>query len=137
MMGNHIDFLKTLSDSNLNNINEKVRKHIETSNRTNNAIDAEEPDKLKILIEYLALESRGFGWSFPENELEKLCESSFWTMLDKIKNLIGGMTLNERLYYFGYSEEFEKIPVKHKSDRDRILHKLFVGESSDNALNRR
>ncbi len=134
LLRDHIDSLEKYV-SNFRMSSDKVRKHIELSNRTYNAFDTEDPVKLRIFVEYIASEARGFGWSFPENEFERLCENSFWEMHSKVRILIDKMTLSERLSYFGYSEEFEKIPEKHKSDRDRILHKIFV--YNDTALNRR
>lgn len=78
------------------------------------------------MIEYLNDEGRYFGWSFPENEKEETCENSFWNLKEKTKKLVGGMTGNERLFYFGYIDEFENLPSSHKSAKDEILRKLFM-----------
>ena len=125
----HIRLLETLVKSSDNGINQKIKNHYEASKNINNSVNFEDPKKLKLLIEYVATESRGFGWSFPENNIEELCEDSFWEMKNKLKRIVGGMTVNERLYYFGYFQEFENIPSTHKSDKDRILQNLFVGEN--------
>lgn len=122
----HIESIESLVNSNINEISPKVKNHYDASKKTNSFLNSEDPKKLKLFIEYIATESRGFGWSFPENNIEDLCENSFWEMKNNIKNIVGGMTVIERLFYFGYLEEFEKIPQTHKSDRDRILQNLFI-----------
>jgi len=119
--------LKSISLINLNDTSrKKIESHLKRSVLINERIDKEEPQKLKELIEYLNDEGRYFGWSFPENEKEETCEHSFWSLKEKTKKLIGGMTGNERLYYFGYIDEFENLPSTHKSAKDEILRKLFM-----------
>lgn len=123
----HIDILKSISLINLNATSrKKIESHLKRSVVINEQIDKEEPQKLRELIEYLNDEGRYFGWSFPENEKEETCENSSWNLKEKTKKLIGGMTGNERLYYFGYIDEFENLPTTHKSAKDEILRKLFM-----------
>lgn len=126
-LNEHIENLKTLSLVNLNvTSRKKIESHLNRSIILNNQIDKEEPIKLKNFIEYLNDEGRYFGWSFPENEKEEGCETSFWNLKKRSQKLIGKMTGNERLYYFGYIEEFEKLPTAHKAEKDEILRKLFM-----------
>jgi hypothetical protein len=127
----HINILRSISLINLNDISRKkieshLKRSVVISVVINEQIDKEEPQKLKELIEYLNDEGRYFGWSFPENEKEEMCENSFWNLKEKTKKLVGGMTGNERLYYFGYIDEFENLPSTHKSAKDEILIKLFM-----------
>ena len=117
--------------SNLNSIridskNSKLENHLNQSISVYNDLSYESPEKLKRFIEYLSQEARCVGWSFPENAIEEDCEKSFWNMKNQIKKLIGGMTVNERLYFFGFLEEYEKLPSSHMSARNAILEKLFI-----------
>lgn len=123
----HIEIIKSISPINLNDSSQnKIENHFKRSVAINEQIDKEEPKKLKEFIEYLNNEGRYFGWSFPENEKEETCENSFWNLKEKAKNIIGGMIGNERLYFFGYLDEFENLPSTHKSAKDDILRKLFM-----------
>lgn len=122
VLNDHILYLESLSTDN----DTKAKNHLEKSSKIDAFLSHETPEKMRDFIDYLSNEARGFGWSYPNNETEDLCEISFWNMHSIVKKLICGMSGNERLYYFGYLEEFEKIPIKHKSDRDRILSKLFM-----------
>lgn len=133
-MKEHLDIIHSISLEDLNQTSRtKIEMHINASINVNKAIDTEDPQKLKQLIEYLAMEGRGFGWSFPENPKEERCERSFWDLNDKMKQLIGGMTRKERLSYFGYLKEFENIPAAHKSARDEILLKLYMPNLKNHA----
>jgi hypothetical protein len=120
---NHITFLEELE-----NIGEnlKVKNHLIESRKVYEELSVESPEKLKTIIEFLSNESRNFGWSFPENEMEQNSETSFLKLQSSIERMISGMTLTERLLYFGFQEEYQKLETKHKSARDTILVKLFV-----------
>jgi hypothetical protein len=119
----HISLLKSIENDSQNS---KLENHLSESLRIDSELSYESPEKLKCFIEYLSKEGRNFGWSFPENRIEEDCENSFWNMKNQIKKLIGGMTVNERLYYFGYLGEYENLPINHKSERNNILVKLFI-----------
>lgn len=123
----HLDLLNSISLEDLNQTSrKKIENHINFSVEVNINVDKEDPQKLKEVIEYLEIEGRNFGWSFPENPKEELCEESFLILKSKMKKLIGRMTGNERLHYFGYFNEFENLLPNHKSARDKILMKLFM-----------
>lgn len=123
----HINCLESILKINPSEIeNNKIVNHLNETKLVNNMVVSDEPKDLKFFIEYLERESRKFGWSFPENKIEELFEKSFWELQEKIKKLIGGMSANERLYCFGFLEEFEKLPINHTSAREAILIKLFI-----------
>lgn len=123
----HIDYIKSISTEDLRPESVmKIARHLQSSIATNEIVDTEEPKKLRQFIDYLEKEGRSFGRSFPENKSEEACESSFWTFKDKMRKMIGGMTANKRLYYFGYLEEFENLSSTHKSAKDEILIRLFM-----------
>jgi len=126
---NHITFLELIEVD--ENQNQKVDNHLKISLEIDKLLSAETPEKLKEFIEYLSQEGRNFGWSFPLNKSEDECENSFLNLKNQMKRMIGGMTVNERLYYFGYLDEFEKLPSKHKTARDNILEKLFITVESN------
>jgi hypothetical protein len=126
-MKEHIDSISSISLQDLTPTSrKKIENHLNSTLEVNIVVDNEDPQKMKKVIEYLEQEGRSFGWSFPENKKEELCEDSFWNLKNKLKKLIGGMTVNERVYYFGYHTEFENIPPNDKSAREEIFLKLFV-----------
>lgn len=123
----HIDLVKMIPLQDLNKTSQKkIESHLKSSSDINESVDREEPEKLKKFIDYLENEGRFFGWSFPENEKEEICENSFWNLKSRMQSLIEGMTGNERLFYFGYLDEFESITSTQKSAKDAILRKLFM-----------
>lgn len=123
----HIELIKSIStDNESENSRRKIKTHLDSTVNVNETVDEEEPQKLRKIIEYLHTESRFFGWSFPENDKEERCENSFWELKQKIEKLVRGMTGNERLYYFGYLEDWDNLLPHQKSARDEIRIKLFM-----------
>jgi hypothetical protein len=103
-----------------------VITHLEKTNNILQIIKGHGPEDYRQLIEWLNQEGRNFGWSFPENlEVEK-CEAEFWRLKDSIKRITQGMTANERLYFFGYLDEYEKLEPIERSAREEIKLKLFM-----------
>lgn len=43
-----------------------------------------------------------------------------------MKSIIQGMTVNERLYFFGYLDEYESLRTIQRSAREEIELKLFI-----------
>tara|TARA_R110002167_G_C12349861_1_gene622069 strand:+ start:61 stop:465 length:405 start_codon:yes stop_codon:yes gene_type:complete len=117
---------------NLESIGEKeklpknVVSHLEKTNHILKIIDGQQPENYKQLIEYLNQEGRNFGWSFPKNTEEEKCETDFWKLKDSMKSIIQGMTVNERLYFFGYLDEYEGLRTIQRSAREEIELKLFI-----------
>ena len=117
---------------NLESIGEKeklpknVVSHLEKTNHILKIIDGQQPENYKQLIEYLNQEGRNFGWSFPKNTEEEKCETDFWKLKDSMKSIIQGMTVNERLYFFGYLDEYESLRTIQRSAREEIELKLFI-----------
>ena len=100
--------------------------HLEKTNHILKIIDGQQPENYKQLIEYLNQEGRNFGWSFPKNTEEEKCETDFWKLKDSMKSIIQGMTVNERLYFFGYLDEYESLRTIQRSAREEIELKLFI-----------
>lgn len=105
---------------------EKVLRHFEKTIQILKIINGERPAYYKTLIEYLDQEGRNFGWSFPESTEEEKCEKEFWKLKNSMKSIIQGMTANERLYFFGYSDEYENLKPIERSARENIELKLFM-----------
>ena len=120
----HIHKLESLAPE--KQVSEKVIGHFEQTEKVLNNISRQRPEDYRLLIEYLDNEGRRFGWSYPEDKNEEACEASFWRLKDSIKEIIQGMTKNERLYFFGYLEEYENLNSKHRSDKEKIELKLFM-----------
>ncbi len=108
------------------NPSEKVNEHLNETLSVKNEINGQRPEDYRKLIEYLYNEGRRFGWSYSENPLETKCETSFWNLNNSIKKIIQSITLNERLYFFGYLNEYEKLNPEQRSKREHIEHKLFL-----------
>ena len=104
----------------------KVIEHFDRTSEILNEIEGNKPENYRMLIEYLNNESRRFGWSFPENPEEEKCETDYWKLNDLIKKIVKSMTINERLYFFGYLDEYENLKPIQKSERDNIELKLFI-----------
>lgn len=117
---------------NIENIGEKgvrpkkVNTHLEKTNKILQIIDRQRPEDYRQLIEWLNQEGRNFGWSFPENSEEDKCETEFWRLKDSIQRVVQSMTANERLYFFGYLDEYEKLKPIERSAREEIELKLFM-----------
>ena len=104
----------------------KVSEHLERIDEIILIIGGKQPEDYKQLIEWLNQEGRNFGLSFPENPAEEKCEVEFWRLKDSIKEIIQRMTANERLYFFGYLDEYEKLKPIERSAREEIELKLFM-----------
>ena len=89
-------------------------------------INGQRAEDYRKLIEYLYNEGRRFGWSYSEKRIEEKCETSFWNFSNSIKEIVQSMTKNERLYFFGYINEYEKLKPEERSKREHIEHKLFL-----------
>jgi hypothetical protein len=117
---------------NIENISEKgvrpkkVTAHLNKTNEILQIIESQRPEDYRQLIEWLNQEGRNFGWSFPENPEEENCETEFWRLKDSIQRIVQGMTANERLYFFGYLDEYEKLEPIERSAREEIELKLFM-----------
>lgn len=130
----HQDIEKNLKSHvrNIENIGEnetrpkKVNTHLARTNEIIKIIEGQRPEDYRQLIEWLNQEGRNFGWSFPENPEEEKCETEFWRLKDSIKRITQGMTANERLYFFGYLDEYEKLKPIERSAREEIELKLFM-----------
>lgn len=120
----HLHDLESLAPK--DQLSEKVISHFEQTEKVLNNITRQRPEDYRLLIEYLYNEGRRFGWSYPEDKDEEACETSFWRLKDSIKEIIEGMTGNERLYFFGYLEEYENLNPKHRSEKEKIELKLFM-----------
>ena len=107
-------------------IQEKVLRHLEKTIQILEIIKGERPEYYKTFIEYLYQEGRNFGWSFPESSEEEMCEKEFWKLKESMKSIIQGMTANERLYFFGYLDEYENLKPIERSARENIELKLFM-----------
>ncbi len=104
----------------------KVNIHLEKTFQVLKIIERARPEDYKKLIEFLDQEGSNFGWSFPENLEEEKCETYFWKFKDSIKSIIQGMTANERLYFFDYLDEYEKLKPFERSAREEIELRLFM-----------
>ena len=120
----HITYLEQIDDKEF--LPEKVLEHLVNTIQTLGIIRKKRPKDYKMLIEYLYQEGRKFGWSFPENLEEEKCENKFWEIKKSIKSIIQGMTMNERLYFFGYLDEYEGLNSVERSAREKIELKLFM-----------
>lgn len=107
-------------------LQEKVLKHLEKTIQILEIIKEERPENYKTIIEYLYQEGRNFGLSFPESSEEEICEKEFWKLKESMKLIIQGMTANERLYFFGYIDEYENLKPIERSARKNIELKLFM-----------
>ena len=126
-MQEHITAIQAIPLANIpSDSQEKILRHLAAAESANKMLDRETSEKCKNIIEFLHSESRSFGWSFRENPAEEVCENAFRIFEKRITRLVGGMSVNERLHYFGYLEEFEKLIRAHPSAGDEILRKLFV-----------
>jgi hypothetical protein len=122
----------TIHVQNLENIgkkevlHDKVLRHLEKTIQILELIKGERPENYKTIIEYLYQEGRNFGWSFPESSEEEICEKEFWKLKESMKLMIQGMTANERLYFFGYLDEYKNLKQIERSARENIELKLFM-----------
>mgnify|MGYP005750159811 CR=1 FL=1 len=137
-MNYHQDIEKNLKSHvrNIENIGEKetrpkkVTTHLERTNEIIKIIEGQRPEDYRQLIEWLNQEGRNFGWSVPENSEEEKCETQFWILKDSIKRISQGMTANERLYFFGFLDEYEKLKPIERSNREEIELNLFTREKN-------
>jgi hypothetical protein len=120
----HLLILEKISER--EDLPKKVSEHFDNTSQILNEIGGQKPENFRLLIEYINNESRRFGWSFPENSDEEQCETDFWKLKDSIKRIAQGMTVNERLYFFGYLEEYENLKPIQRSERENIELKLFM-----------
>ena len=120
----HLRILEKISER--EDLPKKVNEHLDKTSQILNEIGGQKPENFRMLIEYINNESRRFGWSFPENSDEEKCETDFWKLKDSIKKIVQGMTTNERLYFFGYLEEYENLKPIQRSERENIELKLFM-----------
>jgi len=123
-LNSHIQNLMISKES--SDFPKKVDRHIDRTNKIHSIIKNQRPEDYRQLIEYLHSESRKIGWSYPENIIEENCEDSFRQLWNSMKNLIVGMTGNERLYFFGYIKDYDKLSLNLKSARNEIRLKLFM-----------
>ena len=124
LLDSHIANLKSIAPT--EQLNKRIVQHLNRTIDVAKEIALQEPKKSRLLIEYLENESRTFGWSYPENLKEEKCEDSFWQLKNSLEIIIGSMTVNERLYFFGYLDDYEKLNPKHNSDKERIRRMLFI-----------
>lgn len=103
-----------------------LRRHLQSALTVSKGIEVGQPENYRQLIEYIAQVSHDYGWSFPVNTIEEACETSFYSFRDTMERIIGGMTLNERLYFFGYLDEYENLKPIERSARERIELLLFM-----------
>ncbi|UBZ10712.1 hypothetical protein LDL79_00975 [Leeuwenhoekiella palythoae] len=103
-----------------------MNTYLDKANTILHIIDSQRPEDYRQLIEWLNQQGRNFGWSFPKNSDEDTFETEFWRLKDSIKRITQGMTLNERLYFFGYLDEYEKLRPIERSAREEIELKLFM-----------
>lgn len=130
----HQDIANSLKSyvCNIENIGEEgvrpqnVNTYLDKANTILHIIDRQRPEDYRQLIEWLNQQGRNFGWSFPKNSDEDTFETEFWRLKDSIKRITQGMTLNERLYFFGYLDEYEKLRPIELSAREEIELKLFM-----------
>ena len=120
----HVRNLKNIGEKEV--LQEKVLKHLEKTIQILEIIKGERPENYKTIIEYLHQEGRNFGWSFPESSEEEICEKEFWKLKESMKSFIQGMTANERLYFFGYLDDYENLKPIERSARENIELKLFM-----------
>ncbi|UII79168.1 hypothetical protein [Flagellimonas sp. CMM7] len=109
-----------------NQLDQRVEDHLNRTTEVRKEIASQKPENNRNLIEHLDKEGRMFGWSYPENSDQEKCENLFWNFKNSIKSIVIGMTINERLFFFGYIEEYESINPKHISKRERIEEILFM-----------
>ena len=119
-------YIQTLKNINNKILPEKVIGHFERTTEIKELINGEQPENYRMFIEYLNQEGQHFGRSFPENPEEEKCEKEFQKFKDSIKLIIQGMTANERLYFFGYLDEYENLRPIERSARETIELKLFL-----------
>ncbi len=124
LINSHIEGLLAIEEN--STLSSKVSTHITRTKEIQKRIQSKQPKDYRHLIEYLHSESRMFGWSYPEDTIEEKCEVSYQQFWKSIRELIGGMTGNERLIFFGYVEDYDKLSLKMKSAREEIRIKLFM-----------
>ena len=103
-----------------------AQEHLDRTFQVLKIIEGQTPEDYRQLIEYLYEEGRRFGWSYSENSDEEKRESDFWRLKDRIRTIAQGMTVNERLYFFGFLDEYENLKPIQRSTREGIEVKLFL-----------
>ena len=109
-----------------NESSDKATQHLNRTLLVLNEVELTKSDKQRIVVEYLENESRNFGWSFPENPSEEKIEDSFWGLKNSIEGIIKSMSINERLSYFGYLEDYKKLTPNERSAREHIERLLYI-----------
>ena len=123
-INSHIESLLVLEVN--STLSPKVSGHITRTKEIQKRIQSHQPKDYRHLIEYLSSESRMFGWSYPEDTVEEKCEDSYQQFWGNMRGFISGMTGNERLFFFGYLDDYDKLSLKMKSTREEIKIKLFM-----------
>jgi hypothetical protein len=109
-----------------NESSDKFTQHLNRTLLVVNEVSSKKSENHRTVIEYLENESRNFGWSFPENPSEEKSESSFWELKKRIEEIIKSMAINERLSYFGYLEDYEKLAPHERSAKEQIERLLYI-----------
>lgn len=123
----HLEFhLSALENIQGNESSDKFTQHLNRTLLALNEVNSKKSENLRTVIEYLENESRHFGWSFPENPSEEKSESSFWELKKRIEEIIKSMAINERLSYFGYLEDYEKLAPHERSAKEQIERLLYI-----------
>lgn len=120
----HFQNLKNIGKKEI--LQEKVLTHFENTKKILEIVKGKKPIHYRAFIDYLYQETRNFGCSFPERIQEEKCEKEFWKFKESIRKIILEMNTNERLYFFGYFEEYERIKPIERSAREMIELKLFL-----------
>jgi hypothetical protein len=116
-------YIQTLENIDKKALHKKVIEHLAKTIQIKVLINEDRPENYRMLIEYLSQEGRNFGWSFPESTEEEICEKEFWKLEESIKSIVQGMTVNERLYFFGYLDEYENLKPSINC-RSSLQHRL-------------
>ena len=103
-----------------------VQEHLDRTFQIQKIIEGKRPEDYRQLIEYLYEEGRRFGWSYSENSDQEKRESDFWRFKDRIRTIVEGMSVHERLYFFGFLDEYENLKPIQRSAREEIEVKLFL-----------